>query len=106
MAPLSAVDGRKINASRLHHHRYWFRFFYSLYSAGSKWLLKEYIREPFLLFMYISVFQCLLTPVLWLFVKPVLPSAEAWWHLSLAGLTCALAYVFIYAHFLHRFCLY
>ena len=71
-------------------------FFYSLYSAGSKFLLKDHIKEPFLLFMYISVFQGVLSPFLWIFVKPELPTLAAWEHLSLAGLTCALAYVFIY----------
>jgi drug/metabolite transporter (DMT)-like permease len=70
--------------------------FHSIYSAISKSLLKHRIREPFLFFLYISVLQALITPLLWLFVKPAVPSISGWTPLLLAGITGSLAFLFLY----------
>lgn len=56
---------------------------YSVSSALSKALLKNRIKEPVLLFLYINLIQALVTPLLWIFVKPQLP--------PLAGLAPLLA---------------
>jgi drug/metabolite transporter (DMT)-like permease len=71
-------------------------FSHAVYSAVSKSLLKTRIAEPFLLLVYINVFQAVITPVLWLFIKPVFPAPAGWTPLLLASLTCALAYIFLY----------
>jgi drug/metabolite transporter (DMT)-like permease len=69
---------------------------HSVYSAISKSLLKNRIKEPFLLFLYINLFQAILTPLLWLFVKPTLPPLAGWTPLLKASVTCVVAYSFLY----------
>ena len=69
---------------------------HSIYSAFSKALLKNRIREPFLLFLYINVLQALLTPLLWLFIRPHLPSPAGWEPLLTSCVTCVIAYCFLY----------
>ena len=69
---------------------------HSVYSAISKSLLKNRIEEPFLLFLYINLFQAILTPLLWLFVKPTLPPVAGWTPLLKASVTCVVAYSFLY----------
>ena len=71
-------------------------FAHSVYSALSKALLKNRIREPFLLFLYVSVIQALITPLLWIFVRPQFPSAEGWTLLLISCVTCVAAYLFLY----------
>lgn len=71
-------------------------FAHSIYSAFSKALLKNRITEPFLLFIYVSVIQALLTPLLWLFIPPRLPSSEAWAPLLISCVACMAAYLFLY----------
>lgn len=71
-------------------------FAHSVYSAVSKSLLKNRIAEPFLLFLYISFFQAIASPIIWFFVNPAFPSREAWIPLLLAGGTCVVAYLFLY----------
>ncbi|MFC1582223.1 EamA family transporter [Planctomycetota bacterium] len=71
-------------------------FAHSVYSAISKSLLKTRIIEPFLLLLYINVFQAIATPILWFFVKPDLPPVEGVTPLLLAGITCIIAYFFLY----------
>ena len=69
---------------------------HSIYSAISKSLLKHRIREPFLFFLYISILQAAITPLLWFFVKPVVPPIPGWTPLLLAGLTGVIAFMFLY----------
>ena len=69
---------------------------HSVYSAISKSLLKNRIQEPFLLFLWVSVFQAILTPALWLFVKPALPPRAGWVPLLASCATCLVAYAFLY----------
>jgi drug/metabolite transporter (DMT)-like permease len=71
-------------------------FAHSIYSAFSKALLKNRIKEPFLLFVYISIIQALVTPLLWIFIKPQFPPAAGWTPLSISCLTCVAAYLFLY----------
>lgn len=70
---------------------------HSTYSVISKSLLKRRISEPFLFFLYISIFQAVITPLLWLFVKPVAPPAAGWIPLLLAGITGVIAFLFLYS---------
>ena len=70
--------------------------FHSIYSAISKALLKHRFREPFLFFLYISILQAALTPLLWLFIKPTLPTMAGWLPLLLAGGTGVVAFLFLY----------
>ena len=70
---------------------------HSIYSAFSKALLKNRIKEPFLLFLYVSVFQALVTPLLWIFIKPQLPSPGGWTPLFISCVTCVAAYLFLYS---------
>ena len=70
---------------------------HSIYSAISKSLLKHRIREPFLFFLYISILQAVITPLLWLFVKPAVPPISGWMPLLLAGITGVLAFLFLYS---------
>jgi drug/metabolite transporter (DMT)-like permease len=72
-------------------------FLHSVYSAVSKHVIKSRVPTPFVFFLYINVFQAVVSLPLWLFVKPVFPPPEASASLLAAGLTCALAYVFLYA---------
>jgi len=72
-------------------------FAHSIYSAFSKALLKNRIKEPFLLFLYISVIQALVTPLLWIFVKPQFPSPAGWIPLWISCITCVAAYLFLYS---------
>ena len=69
---------------------------HSIYSAISKSLLKHRIREPFLFFLYISILQAVITPLLWLFVRPEVPSPSGWTPLFLAGITGVIAFLFLY----------
>ena len=69
---------------------------HSIYSAISKSLLKHRIREPFLFFVCISILQAIITPCLWLFVKPAVPPMAGWTHLLLAGITGVIAFLFLY----------
>jgi len=71
-------------------------FTHSLYSAGSKALLNNRIREPFLLFLYISVVQAVVTPLLWVFVRPEFPPSAGWIPLLISCCTCVAAYLFLY----------
>lgn len=69
---------------------------HSIYSAISKSLLKHRIREPFLFFLYISLLQAVITPLLWFFVRPAVPSPLGWTPLFLAGITGVIAFLFLY----------
>jgi drug/metabolite transporter (DMT)-like permease len=71
-------------------------FAHSIYSAFSKALLKNRIAEPFLLFLYISVIQALITPLLWIFTHPQFPPQAAWTPLLISCITCVVAYCFLY----------
>jgi drug/metabolite transporter (DMT)-like permease len=71
-------------------------FTHSLYSAGSKALLKNRIKEPFLLFLHISVIQAVVTPLLWIFVPPQFPPSAGWTPLLISCCTCVAAYLFLY----------
>jgi drug/metabolite transporter (DMT)-like permease len=71
-------------------------FAHSIYSAFSKALLKNRIKEPFLLFLYISIIQALVTPLLWIFIKPQFPSPAGWAPLLISCITCVTAYLFLY----------
>jgi drug/metabolite transporter (DMT)-like permease len=71
-------------------------FAHSIYSALSKALLKKRIKEPFLLFLYVSVIQALVTPVLWIFIKPQFPPAAGLTPLLISCCTCVAAYLFLY----------
>jgi drug/metabolite transporter (DMT)-like permease len=55
------------------------------------------VSTPFVFLLYINVFQAVVSLPLWLFVKPVFPPLEASVSLLAAGMTCALAYVFLYS---------
>ncbi len=72
-------------------------FAHSIYSAFSKALLKNRIKEPFLLFLYVSTIQALVTPLLWIFVRPQFPSPAGWMPLLISCLTCVAAYLFLYS---------
>jgi drug/metabolite transporter (DMT)-like permease len=69
----------------------------SISSAFSKALLKNRIREPFLLFLYIAIIQAIVTPLLWIFIKPQFPSPSAWIPLLISCTTCVAAYLFFYS---------
>ncbi len=69
---------------------------HSVYSALSKSLLKNRMREPFLLFLYVCLFQAVLTPLLWLFVTPARPPMAGWAPLLASCVTCLVAYSFLY----------
>ena len=71
-------------------------FAHSIYSAFSKALLKNRIQEPFLLFLYISIIQALVTPLLWIFIEPRFPSPAGWTPLLTSCVTCVAAYLFLY----------
>lgn len=71
-------------------------FAHSVYSAISKSLLKNRIKEPFLLLFYINLFQAFLTPFLWLFIRPAFPPLAGWTPLTIAGLTGLIAFMFLY----------
>jgi drug/metabolite transporter (DMT)-like permease len=71
-------------------------FAHSVYSAFSKALLKNRIREPFLLFLYISIIQALVTPLLWIFFQPQFPPPAGWTPLLISCITCVAAYLFLY----------
>ena len=72
-------------------------FAHSIYSAFSKALLKNRIKEPFLLFVYISVIQALVTPLLWIFIRPHFPPPAGWTPLLISCITCVAAYLFLYS---------
>jgi drug/metabolite transporter (DMT)-like permease len=69
---------------------------HSIYSAFSKALLKNRIKEPFLLFLYISIIQALVTPSLWIFIRPQSPPPAGWAPLLISCITCVTAYLFLY----------
>lgn len=69
---------------------------HSVYSAFSKALLNR-IREPFRLFLYVSVIQAAITPLLWVFIPARFPSPEAWPPLLISAATCVAAYLFLYS---------
>jgi drug/metabolite transporter (DMT)-like permease len=71
-------------------------FAHSIYSAFSKALLKNRIKEPFLLFLYISIIQALITPLLWIFIRPQFPSPAGLIPLLISCITCVAAYLFLY----------
>jgi drug/metabolite transporter (DMT)-like permease len=71
-------------------------FAHSIYSAFSKSLLKNRIREPFLLFLYVNALQALLTPLFWLVIQPKLPAPGGWMPLLTSCVTCVIAYCFLY----------
>jgi drug/metabolite transporter (DMT)-like permease len=70
---------------------------HSISSAFSKALLKNRIKEPFLLFLYISIIQALVTPLLWIFIKPQFPPSAGWTPLLISCITCVAAYLFFYS---------
>jgi drug/metabolite transporter (DMT)-like permease len=70
--------------------------FHGLYSAVSKSLLKHRIKEPFLFFLYISLLQAVITPCLWLFVKPAVPPVPGWTPLLMSGITGIIGFLFLY----------
>jgi drug/metabolite transporter (DMT)-like permease len=72
-------------------------FAYSISSAFSKALLKNRVKEPFLLFLYISVIQALVTPLLWIFIRPQFPPPAGWTPLLISCITCVAAYLFFYS---------
>jgi drug/metabolite transporter (DMT)-like permease len=72
-------------------------FAHSIYSAFSKALLKNRIKEPFLLFLYISAIQALVTPLLWMFIRPQFPPTAGWTPLLISCITCVAAYLFLYS---------
>lgn len=74
---------------------------HSIYSAVSKLLLKHRVREPFLFFLYISVLQAVITPSLWLFVRPAVPNVSGWMSIMLAGITGLIAFLFFYTALSH-----
>jgi len=69
---------------------------HALYAAGSKHLLRRRIAHPFLFLLYVNVFQALVTPLIWLFVKPASPPAAGWGPMVAAAATCTVAYFFLY----------
>jgi len=69
---------------------------HSIYSAVSKSLLKHRIREPLLFFLYISILQASVTPLLWLITRPAVPPTSGWTPLLLAGITGLIAFLFLY----------
>ena len=71
-------------------------FAHSIYSAFSKALLKNRIKEPFLLFLYISIIQALITPLLWIYIRPQFPPPAGWTPLLISCITCVAAYLFLY----------
>jgi drug/metabolite transporter (DMT)-like permease len=71
-------------------------FAHSIYSAFSKALLNNRIKEPYLLFLYISIIQALVTPLLWIFVRPQFPPPAGWTPLLMSCMTCVAAYLFLY----------
>jgi drug/metabolite transporter (DMT)-like permease len=71
-------------------------FAHSISSAFSKALLKNRIKEPFLLFLYISIIQALVTPFLWVFIKPKFPPPAGLTPLLISCITCVAAYLFFY----------
>jgi uncharacterized membrane protein len=71
-------------------------FAHSISSASSKALLKNRIKEPFLLFLYISIIQALVTPLLWIFIRPQFPPPAGWTPLLISCVTCVAAYLFFY----------
>ncbi|HSW40766.1 MAG TPA: EamA family transporter [Acidobacteriota bacterium] len=70
---------------------------HSIYSTFSKALLKNRIKEPFLLFLYVNVIQALVTPLLWIFIRPQFPPSDGLAPLLLSCITCVVAYLFLYA---------
>jgi drug/metabolite transporter (DMT)-like permease len=72
-------------------------FAHSISSAFSKALLKNRIKEPFLLFLYIAIIQALVTPLLWIFIRPQFPPPAGWMPLLLSCITCVAAYLFFYS---------
>jgi len=70
---------------------------HSIYSAVSKSILKHRISEPFLFFLYISILQAAITPLLWFFLKPAVPPISGWIPLLLAGITGVVAFLFLYS---------
>ena len=48
------------------------------------------------MFIYISVLQALVTPALWIFVKPQLPAPAGLVPLAISCVTCVAAYLFLY----------
>ena len=71
-------------------------FAHSIYSAFSKALLKNRIKEPFLLLLYISIIQALVTPLFWIIIRPQFPPPAGWTPLLLSCITCFAAYLFLY----------
>ncbi len=71
-------------------------FAHSIYSAFSKALLKNRIKEPFLLFLYISIIQALITPLLWILIRPQFPPPAGLTPLLISCITCVAAYLFLY----------
>jgi len=69
---------------------------HSVYSAFSKALLKNRTREPLLLFLNINILQALVTPLLWIVVRPRFPRPEGWTPLLISCATCVVAYLLLY----------
>ena len=72
-------------------------FSHALYAAGSKHLLKRRIPHPFLFLLYVNAFQAVVTPLIWLFVKPAFLPAAGWVPMLASVGTCVIAYFFLYA---------
>lgn len=72
-------------------------FTHSLYSALSKYLIKDRVSSPFVFLLYTNVLQAGVSLLLWLAIRPAFPPLAGVWPLLAAGGTCALAYLFLYS---------
>ena len=69
---------------------------YSIYSALSKSLLKSRVPTPLALLLYINLVQAVVTPCLWLAVKPAWPSAACWVPLGISGVISVIGSLLFY----------
>ncbi len=69
---------------------------HGVYSAFSKAFLKSRSEEPLLLLLYVGVIQALVTPLLWIFLRPQFPPPAGWAPLLASSATCVAAYLFLY----------
>jgi len=71
-------------------------FVYSIYSAASKAFLKKRPAEPLRVLLYINVSQALITPLLWIVCRPVLPPLPGLHLLIISGIAGATGYAALY----------
>ncbi len=69
---------------------------HSIYAAVSKLVLKRRGIHPFLFLLYVNAFQAVITPLVWLFVRPAFPAPAGWPSVLVAGGTCVVAYFLLY----------